>query len=251
MDKMIFTSLNSIRNLYDERYNISQNMANISVPGYRRDLQNQGNAAFLSQYEALGPRAYALEVGPSEFSKKIGTMKRTEVPTDIGIANHGFIVAQSESGETIFTRRGDLMISKDGILQNGEGETILSENLAPIEVPQYSEIKISREGEIYVDSVQTPKGVFTSLGVIATIDPELYNLRKDLDGKIKHYGDNEVVPDQSGVFIQGSLELSNVNPVEEMVASIDNQRQFELNLKMIKSVEEADRSGMALLKISQ
>ena len=47
MDKMIFTSLNSIQNLYDQRFNISQNLANISVPGYRRDLGNDAGSAFL------------------------------------------------------------------------------------------------------------------------------------------------------------------------------------------------------------
>jgi len=36
-----------------------------------------------------------------------------------------------------------------------------------------------------------------------------------------------------------------------MVASIENQRQFEINMKLIKSAEEASRSGATLLKISQ
>ena len=74
MDKMIFTSLNSIQNLYDQRFNISQNMANISVPGYRRELPNEGGSAFLEQYQKLGPRAYALETGPNQFSFKLGNL---------------------------------------------------------------------------------------------------------------------------------------------------------------------------------
>ena len=48
-----------------------------------------------------------------------------------------------------------------------------------------------------------------------------------------------------------AVQTASTLPLEEMVASIDNQRQFELNMKLIKAAEEADRSGMSLLKISQ
>ena len=151
-------------------------------------------------------------------------------------------------GDVVFTRRGDLQVSADGILKNGAGDNILSENLAPIQLPFFSDIKITRYGEILLDTAQTPSGIFSPFGIISSVDPSGFNLLKD--GKIKHFGENDVVADQ-GEFVQGTLELSNVNPVLEMVASIDNQRQFELNMKLIKAAEEADRSGMSLLKISQ
>ena len=251
MDKMIFTSLNSIQNLYDQRFNISQNMANISVPGYRRELPNEGGSAFLEQYQKLGPRAYALETGPNQFSFKIGSISSTGNKTDIAIANSSFMLAETENGDVVFTKRGDLQVSSDGILKNGGGDNILSENLTQIQLPFFSDIKISRYGEILLDTAQTPSGIFSSFGIISSVDPSGFNLLKDTDGKIKHFGENDIAADQSGAFVQGSLEMSNVNPVEEMVASIDNQRQFELNMKLIKAAEEADRSGMSLLKISQ
>lgn len=251
MDKMIFTSLNSIQNLYDQRFNISQNMANISVPGYRRELPNEGGSAFLEQYQKLGPRAYALETGPSQFSLKKGSLNLSGNKTDVAITNDSFMLAENENGELVFTRRGDLQVSADGILKNGAGDNILSENLAQIQLPFFSDIKITRYGEILLDTAQSPSGIFSPFGIISSVDPSGFNLLKDTDGKIKHFGEKEVAADQSGEFVQGSLELSNVNPVVEMVASIDNQRQFELNMKLIKAAEEADRSGMSLLKISQ
>jgi flagellar basal-body rod protein FlgF len=226
-------------------------MANISVPGYRRELPNEGGSAFLEQYQKLGPRAYALETGPNQFSFKIGSISSTENKTDIAIANNSFMLAETENGDVVFTKRGDLQVSADGILKNGAGDNILSENLTQIQLPFFSDIKISRYGEILLDTAQTPSGIFSSFGIISSVDPSGFNLLKDTDGKIKHFGENDIVADQSGAFVQGSLEMSNVNPVEEMVASIDNQRQFELNMKLIKAAEEADRSGMSLLKISQ
>lgn len=251
MDKMIFTSLNSIKNLYDQRFNISQNMANISVPGYRRDLPNEGGSAFLEQYQQLGPRAYALETGPSQFSYKSGSLNLSGNKTDVALINDSFMLAENKSGDVIFTRRGDFQQNSDGILVNGAGDKILSEDLSQIELPFFSDIKFSRYGEILLDTAQSPSGEFSSFGILSSVDPSRFSLRKDIDGKIKHFGEAEITSDQSGEFVQGSLELSNVNPVVEMVASIDNQRQFELNMKLIKAAEEADRSGMSLLKISQ
>jgi flagellar basal-body rod protein FlgF len=226
-------------------------MANISVPGYKRDLPNEGESAFLEQYNQLGPRAYALETGPSQFSYKKGTMNLSGVKTDIAINNNSFMLAMNDAGDIIFTRRGDLQVTQEGILENGAGEKILNENLEQIQLPYFSDIKISRFGEIMLDTADSPSGIFNSFGVIASAIPEGFSLSKDIDGKIKAFSNKEIAADQSAEFVQGTIELSNVNPVEEMVASIDNQRQFELNLKLIKSAEEADRSGTALLRISQ
>jgi len=44
MDRMIHTALGSIRNLYDIRFTTSQNLANMTVPGYRRELLNEGGS---------------------------------------------------------------------------------------------------------------------------------------------------------------------------------------------------------------
>ena len=251
MDKMIFTSLNSIQNLYDERFNISQNLANISVPGYRRDLGNDAGSAFLEQYDQLGPRAYNMESGPGQFSNEPGALKLSDVKTDIALINNSFMLALNDNDEVIFTRRGDLQVSPNGTLTNGAGERILSEDLEPFELPAFKDISVAPNGEVLLDTMDSPDGTFSSFGILASVNPDNYKLYKDVDGGIKHFGENEIESDQTGNFVQGSLELSNVNPVLEMVASIDNQRQFELNMKLIKAAEEADRSGMSLLKISQ
>ena len=43
------------------------------------------------------------------------------------------------------------------------------------------------------------------------------------------------------------LEGSNVNAIEEMVFNIDMQRQFEINVKLIKQAEEIDKAGTKLM----
>lgn len=251
MDKMIYTSLNSINSLIRDRLNISQNLANVSVTGYRKDTGQEQITSFVNEYDALSTRVMSSKIGPNGFSNAGGAIESSGVPTDVAVLNNSFMLAENSAGDIVFTRRGDLTSSLDGFLVNGDGLKILNEQLKPIALPSYQDIKISEIGEIKLDTLQTPAGVFSSYGVIASVDPENYELSKDLDGAIKSVGNSEVVPDQSGRFMQGSLEGSNVNAVEEMIASIENQRQFEINMKLIKSAEEASRSGSSLLKISQ
>jgi len=43
--------------------------------------------------------------------------------------------------------------------------------------------------------------------------------------------------------------MSNVNLMEELVSSIEEQRIFEINLKLVKAAEDIDRSGSMLLKL--
>jgi flagellar basal-body rod protein FlgF len=70
-----------------------------------------------------------------------------------------------------------------------------------------------------------------------------------LDGKIRNLDGSIPDVDQSGLFAQGILEGSNVNAIEEMVLSMDMQRQFEINVKLIKQAEEIDKSSTKLMSL--
>ena len=251
MDKMIYTSLNSINNLIRNRITLSPPLANLGVPGYRKDVEYQNQTSFLTEFGALSSRATVVSEDAGNFSNKLGSIKNSGVPTDVALLNESFMLAENANGETIFTRRGDLSLTPEGVLINGAGLKVLSEDLTPISLPNYNSIKISEIGEIKIDTPGTPPNTFTTVGVIASVNPKNYELIKGSDGEIKNIGSGPIASDQSGRFLQGSLEGSNVNTVEEMVASIENQRQFEINMKLIKSAEEASRSGSSLLKISQ
>ena len=47
MDRMIFTALNSIKNLHDIRISTAHNLSSVDIPGYRSDLPNEGGSAFV------------------------------------------------------------------------------------------------------------------------------------------------------------------------------------------------------------
>ena len=71
------------------------------------------------------------------------------------------------------------------------------------------------------------------------IDTISGNIRK-IDGTVPD-------PDQTAKFGQGYLESSNVNAIEELIRNIDMQRQFEINVKLIKKASDLDTAGAKLL----
>ena len=50
-------------------------------------------------------------------------------------------------------------------------------------------------------------------------------------------------------IVQKHVELSNVNITEELVNTIEDQRAYEVNIKLITSAQEADEAGASLMRM--
>ena len=58
-----------------------------------------------------------------------------------------------------------------------------------------------------------------------------------------------IEPNQQAKLVNGFLEKSNVNAIEEMVNTIDQQRKFEMHIKFIQMAEELDSVGSSLMRL--
>ena len=95
MDKLIYTAFNTVNNIYDNRAVRAQNLANISVPGYKRDLGAKSvGTAFLENMQTLQSRAMAIQDDNNYFSGQPGTLSQTDVDTDIAISGDGYFIVQ-------------------------------------------------------------------------------------------------------------------------------------------------------------
>ena len=249
MDRMVQTALSSLKGLQDLKFDLANNLANVNVPGFRKDLPNEGNAGFLSALNQATARVFPLETGERIFSNESGQIQNTGVETDVALLNEAFLFIQPADGEIALSKRGDFSIDSLNQLINGAGDVVLSDGLAPIVLPEFSELKVSENGEILVQEPGSVPGDFTSIAFLATAtgSPEL--LTKSLDGKIRNLDGTVPDPDQTGKFAQGMLEGSNVNAIEEMVLNMDMQRQFEMAVKLITQAEDIDKAGTRLLSL--
>jgi flagellar basal-body rod protein FlgF len=246
---MVQTALSSITGLKDLKFDLANNLANANVPGFRRDLPNEGSAGFLSTLNQATARIFPLETGGRIFSNEIGQLDNTGVETDVALLNGSYLFIQPADGDVALSRRGDFGVDTQNRLVDGLGSLVLSDGLQPLVLPPFSAMKFSDNGEVLVQKPGAQLGDFTSVGFLGSTSALSGDLTKSLDGRIRKLDGSVPDPDQSGLFSQGVLEGSNVNAIEEMVFNMDMQRQFEINVKLIKQAEEIDKAGTRLMSL--
>ena len=147
------------------------------------------------------------------------------------------------------SRRGDLRVANDGTLENGTSQKILNTELQPIQVPAHRSMKVSDDGNIIIEPLGSALGTEQVIGKIALTLGTGEQLRKFPDGEIRLM-DGTVPPlDDNVRVLPKHLELSNVNVTEELINSIEDQRQYEINIKIISSASELDEAGTSLMRL--
>ena len=249
MDRLAQTALSAIRQMQDLKFDLAHNLANVNVPGFRRDLPNEGNAGFLKRLDEASAKVLPLETDFRMFSNEMGSLQNTGVETDVAVLNDAYFFVQPDNGQVALSRRGDFSVDALNQLINGAGDLVLSDGLAPIVLPPYTSISVTDIGEVLVQQPGAPIGELTSAGFIGSTTSQLNQLTKSLDGQIRKADGTVPDPDQTGKFGQGFLEGSNVNAIEELVKNLDMQRQFEINVKLIKKASDLDSAGAKLMSL--
>ena len=249
MDRLAQTALSALRQMQDNKFDLAHNLANVNVPGFRRDLPNEGNAGFLKELEKLSAKVLPLETDTRKFSNEAGQLQNTGLETDVAVLNQGFFYIQPENGEIALSRRGDLGLNAENQLVNGVGDLVLSDGLEPIILPTFTSMSITDIGEVLVQQAGAPDGQLTSVGFIGSTSSEIDQLVKSLDGNIRKADGTVPAADQTARFGQGFLESSNVSAIEELIRNIDMQRQFEINVKLIKKASDLDSAGAKLMNL--
>ena len=176
-------------------------------------------------------------------------MRATNQPTDLAIDGKGYFASKRDGLENSLTRRGDMSVSMEGNLVNGQGALILSETLQPIQVPPFREIYVREDGKLLIEPLNGEPGVTQLIGSIGLVSGEGQQMRKDLDGEIRPADGAPIVTDQNVNVKQGYIEESNVSVIDELVASMGYQRSYEMNLKLIKLASDLDQGTASLLRM--
>lgn len=254
MDKLIHTALNSIAHIRGAQIANAQNLANQTVPGFRRDIMPEGQAFVMEDQGVLQSRAYQIPEEHAAFSDLAGFINQTGEPLDLALANEGWFYIRPDEGQggPALSRRGDMRVTPDGALVNGAGEAVLDQALQPITIPPFRSIVVNELGAITIEPLDGAPGERVDVATIGTTNATPANLIKGLDGHIRPPpGTPLPQPNQGGRIAQGALEGSNVNATEELISSIELQRSFELNIRMISTAKEIDEAGSRLLRMPE
>jgi flagellar basal-body rod protein FlgG len=175
----------------------------------------------------------------TEKNHEQGNMIQTNNALDISILGEGMFQILQNDGTIAYTRDGSFKLSPERNLVTASGELLQPQ----ITIPQDAEsVSIGVDGTVTVQPTGNAQEI--TIGQIqisrflnyAGLEPKGRNLYSETTAS----GAPIVVnPSEQGAgsLQQGSLEGSNVNVVEEMVAMIETQRAYEINSKAISSVD--------------
>ncbi|OEE81193.1 flagellar basal-body rod protein FlgF [Vibrio genomosp. F6] len=249
MDRALFLAMSGAKQNMQALQLRANNLANVSTPGFRADL---AQARSMQAYgEGLPTRVFSMTERPGHnFSQ--GSVITTGRDLDVTIEGEGWISVIDKTGKEGLTRNGNLKIDQNGLLLNGNGHLVLGDTGAPISLPiPLSKVEIGRDGTISVLPQGAPASEMEQIDRIKLTRSNPQTLFKDSNGLFRLKDPNLAYEADAGVHIlTGAIEGSNVNAVGEMTSLIDLQRQFEMQVKMMSTAEEMDKSSDSLLRMS-
>lgn len=237
---------------------ISNNLANVDTAGFKRDttVSKSFPELLLRRTEADGVIKHALgsdDVAPiigklglgvetnenfTEFEQ--GSFRVTDEQTDLALGSEGFFAVQTPLGER-YTRNGNFIVGKEGILETKDGYPVLGENgtIRLEKVLEGAKFNVNEDGVVQINAggLDDSDEIVDRLKVVR-FDNERY-LRKMGNSM---WAANEVSGEariaegaERPKTLQGCIETSNVNVVNEMVKMIEVNRAYEASQKTIQS----------------
>jgi flagellar basal-body rod protein FlgF len=234
--------------LRDNQSVTAQNLANISVTGYRKDVSINFSSVYLDRDKGIDPRVMALQE-PGGFDNTPGPMQQTGAPLDLAVDGSGYFIVKPANGEISLSRRGDFTVSADGTLRDGTGTQPLSTDLQPITVPPHRKISVSGDGIINIEPLNGPIGQTVRVAQIATTFGSEVPLAKTVDGFVRPVDGSVPTPDNRTLLLSGFLEGSNVKSVDELVSGIEQSRAYEINVKFVTTAKEIDEATASLMRM--
>ena len=95
MDKMIHLSLNTLDIALRKQAVSAQNLANMNVSGYRRDMYESFGSLYMHSDNQLNARTFAITNGSGIFDATQGRLRHTDMSTDMSIDGEGFFVSKN------------------------------------------------------------------------------------------------------------------------------------------------------------
>jgi len=231
---------------------ISNNLANANTTGFKssrasfQDLmyQNRAQPGAQTTEQTLSPTGLMLGTGVRVVgTEKLftqGEISQTGNSLDVAIQGRGFLQVSMPDGTVAYTRDGSLHTDANGQLVTADGYPLDPGITLP---PNVQSITIGADGTV---SATTP-------GSAAAVQVGTLQLADFVNpAGLQAKGNNLYMETASsgapqtgqpglngmGTLMQGALESSNVNVVEEMVNMIETQRTYEMNSKAISSTDQ-------------
>lgn len=250
MIRGIYTSIMGM-NVQSARLDaVSNNLANVSTPGYKKDrvlvesfprliqLSAQKQGAMQSR-EILGETSQGAAVRQVVTDFSPGVLHETGNPADLALQGPGYFVLSDPMDEAnlYYTRNGSFQVDEQGFLVNDNGLCVMSD-IGPVQLTAPEDFSVDESGNI------TENGEITAvLRVVDFAQPE--NLQRE-GHDLFLAGEQEPEEVRQPNLAQRFLEGANVDPADEMANMITASRAYETGQKVVQA-----QDGMLDLAINR
>jgi flagellar basal-body rod protein FlgG len=232
---------------------ISNNIANLNTTGFKRqraefqDLLYQDEERVGSTSSDTGtviPSGIQLGLGVKTGAVyrigQQGNLVATDNTYDLAIQGKGLFKVKLPNGDTAYTRAGSFQLSPTGEIVTTQGYTVqpgitIPANTVSVTINVSGEVQAKLDGQVTPQNVgQLELATFPNEAGLEAKGDSLY-LETPASGNA-----TTAVAGSTGVgtVLQGFLETSNVNVVQEITNLITAQRAYEMNSKVIETSDQ-------------
>jgi flagellar basal-body rod protein FlgG len=231
---------------------ISNNLANVSTNGFKRanavfeDLmyQNLRQVGSATSEQSQLPTGLQIGLGvravATSRSFAQGSLQQSSNNLDVAIQGNGFFQVTMPDGTINYTRDGSFQVDAQGRLVTQSGLPIANGITVPANAQS---VAIAANGTVTAmipgNVSPQPIGTIALANFInpAGLDPRGQNLYAESPASGQP---NTGTPGANGLgsLMQGYVETSNVNVVQELVTMIQTQRAYEMNSKAIQTSDQ-------------
>jgi flagellar basal-body rod protein FlgG len=252
MDPSLRTAATGMRAQQTRTEVIANNLANVNTTAFKRSRAHfedllyqtvQGSTTVGAPEAGTTP---AIQVGRGVRLSAVqrlhspGAIEHTGRPLDLAIEGDGFFQIQMPNGEVAYTRDGSFTVSDEGTVVTQGGYTVIPGIRVPDDA---ASIVISRTGILTVNHGNSTEVTeigrlelarFANPSGLLATGENLYMETPASGEPILGFPQEEGM----GRLLQGTLEASNVEIVQEMVDMITSMRAYEINSKSIRNSEQ-------------
>ncbi len=232
---------------------VSNNLANMNTTGFMRrrtefhdllyqNLRRVGSTS--SDAGTIVPSGVQLGLGVKLAAvyriHEQGNLNPTDNAFDLAVQGKGFFQIQMPNGDTAYTRDGTFQLNADGQIVTHDGYPVLPNinvpnNAVDVAINASGEVLAKLDGQVNYSNVgQIQTAIFANDTGLESIGSNLY-LETPASGNATTGSPGSA---GYGTVLQGFLETSNVNAVEEISNLISAQRAYEMNSKVIQTSDE-------------
>lgn len=239
MQDYLYTAMNGARHSLASQQVQANNLANASTTGFKQDFLN----AKSHEVDGQGFKTQVVvETYGSSTNFKPGPLQSTGREMDVAIQGQGFLAVLDENGQEAYTRSGNLQLGPEGQVYS-DGRPVMGTG-GPLVIPENEGIAFGSNGEL---SIKIQGGGIAQVDQLKLVNPELNQMTKGSDGLFRSMNNIPFNQDETVMLVSGHLESSNVNPVDAMVANMALSRDFEMQIKMMKTADENSKAGNQLI----